>query len=417
MALTMTTADSALKEWYLPAVRYQLNNDTPMLNIIGKKNVDIEGRRAVLSLQVSRNSAVAARAEGGTLPTAGNQQYAEERVSLKNLYATIQVSGQTIKQMDSAKAAFVRAVESEMTGALNDLKRDVNRQIWGTSDGIIATCAVGGPSTTVQLNTATPDSTMRQFYVGQVVDIATVAQAAAGSGGKVHGTTISAINTSAKTITIGSSITTAVTDFVFTFGNGGSAASGPQKELTGLQTIVSNGNLFNITVATVPVWQSVLDANGGTQRSISENLLAKNVQEVQVQSGEWPTHIVTSLGVHRAFAALLQSQKRYPNTRELPGGYTGLDFAAAGKTIPVIYDRDCPSGTSQTGAAGGNAFILNANHVFLGAADDWDWMDKDGAVLSRVANQDNYSAVLFRYCEQFCDQRNVHARISDLIEA
>jgi hypothetical protein len=258
---------------------------------------------------------------------------------------------------------------------------------------------------------------MRQFFVGMVIDVATVAQAVAGSGGKVHGATITAVDTTLKTLTTASSITTAVTDFVFIAGNGGNATSTPQKELTGLQTIVGNGNLYNITVATNPVWASVLDSNSGTQRSVSENLFAKNVQEVQVQSGEWPTHIITSLGVHRAFAALLQSQKRFPNTMQLPGGYSGLEFASAGKTIPVIYDRDCPSGTAKTGAAGGSAFIINSNHVFFGAADDWDWMDKDGAVLSRIANQDAYGAVLFRYCEQFVDQRNCHAKITDLIEA
>lgn len=416
MALTLTTADSALKEWYLPAIRNQLNNDTPMLNIIGNKTVDIEGRRAVLSLHVSRSSSTGARAESGTLPTAGNQAYAEERVSLKSLYHTIQVTGQAIKLMDSNRGAFVRAVESEMEGAMDDIKRDVNRQLWGTSDGVLATCGVTSAATLVVLAAATPDSAMRQFFVGETVDIGTVAQLAAGSGGRVYGATISAIDTAGKTITIDSAITTAGTDFVARAGNGGATTS--QKELTGLATIVaSSGTLFNVNPTTYPVWKSTVDSNGGTLRSISESLLAKNVQQVQIASGEWPTHIFTSDGVHRAFAALLQSQKRYPNTRELPGGYTGLDFAAAGKTLPVVYDRDTPSGTTQTGTAGGNAFILNAKHLFLGSAVDWDWMDQDGAVLSRVANTDAYGAVLYRYCEQFCDSRNTQGKISDLTEA
>lgn len=417
MALTLTTADSALKEWYLPALRNQLNNDTPMLNIIGQRTVDVEGRRAVLSLKVSRSASTGSRLEGGTLPTAGNQAYAEERVSLKSHYHTIQVSGQTIKLMDSNRGAFVRAVESEMQGAKDDISRDMNRQLWGTSNGVLATCGTTSGSTTVQLAAATPDSVMRAFFVGETVDIGTVAQLAAGSGGRVYGATISAIDATNKTITIGSSITTNSSDFVSRAGNGGATTS--QREVTGLQSIVaSSGSLYNVDPATYPIWVSTVDSNSGTPRSISENLLAKNVQQVQLASGMWPTHIITSDGVHRAFAALLQSQKRYPNTRELPGGYTGLDFAAAGKTLPVVYDRDCPSGTTLGGGnAGGNAFILNADHLFLGAADDWEWMQEDGAILSRVVGVDAYGATLFRYCEQFTDQRNTHGKVADITEA
>ena len=66
MALTLTTADSALKEDYQPAIREQLNNEIMMLAQIESNSTDVEGRRAVLSLHVSRNSGVGPRAEGGT---------------------------------------------------------------------------------------------------------------------------------------------------------------------------------------------------------------------------------------------------------------------------------------------------------------------------------------------------------------
>lgn len=407
MALNLTTADAALKEFYLPALRNQLNNDTPMLNIVEPKKVDIEGRRAILSLRVGRNSGHGARKDGGTLPTAGNQQYAEERVPLRYNYGRIEVSGPTIKAMKSDKGSFVRAVDSEVKGITEDLKRDINRQLWGTSNGVIATCGAAGPSTTITLAASTTAVQMRQFYVGMKVDVATVAQAAAGSGGKAHNATITAVSVSGKTITIDASVTTAGTDFVFVAGNGG--ATTDQRELTGLQTIVSNtGAVFNVDPATQPLWASTVVANSGTPRAVSEVLMAQTVHEIQIASGEWPTHIITSHSVHRAYANLLMGSKRYPGTTELKGGYSAVPFAAAGPELPVIFDRDAPDNEMH---------IINANHLNLGRGSDWEWMDEDGAVLSRVSGKDAYEATLFLYAEQFTDMRNAHGKLDDLTGA
>ena len=49
MALTLTTADSALKEDYQPAIREQLNNEIMMLAQIESSSTDVEGRRAVFA--------------------------------------------------------------------------------------------------------------------------------------------------------------------------------------------------------------------------------------------------------------------------------------------------------------------------------------------------------------------------------
>src|SRR5580692_8237358 len=101
MPLTLATADSALKEDYQPAIREQINQSCMMLMQIEKNSTDIEGRRAVLSLHVQRNSGVGARPDGGGLPLAGNQGYAEERVPLRYNYGHIQISGPTIRAMKS----------------------------------------------------------------------------------------------------------------------------------------------------------------------------------------------------------------------------------------------------------------------------------------------------------------------------
>ncbi len=108
MTATTTTLDKALKEYYLPPAREQLNNENMMLAQIERTTQHVEGREAVLSLHVGRNSGIGARAEGGELPTAGNQQYIDARVGLAYNYLRIRVSGQAMKATanDSSHSIF-----------------------------------------------------------------------------------------------------------------------------------------------------------------------------------------------------------------------------------------------------------------------------------------------------------------------
>ena len=183
MALTLTTADSALKEFYLPAVREQLNMTNWLLMQVEKNSTDIEGRRAVLSLHVGRNPSVGARVEGAALPgtnsagstSIGVQDYAEERVPLKYEYGRIQLSGPVIRAMKSDRGSFVRAIESETKGVTNDLKKDVNRQLWGDTSGQIDNFAAQGPLNTLTLGAATTRVQQRQIEVGMVIDIGSAA--------------------------------------------------------------------------------------------------------------------------------------------------------------------------------------------------------------------------------------------------
>ena len=407
MALNLTTADAALKENYLPAIRNQLNNEIPTLTVIEPRKQELEGRRTVLSLQVGRNAGIGARLDGGTLPTAGNQQYAEERVTLRYIYGRMEVSGPAIAAMRSDRGSFVRAVDSETRGLTTDLKRDVNRQLWGTSNGVIAAVDTTAASTTLELLTTTTEVQMRHFFVGMRIDIGTVAELGAGSGGPVYGAVVTGINFAARQLVLDQAVTAAVGDFVAIAGSGGATTT--QKELTGLQSIVAaSGALFNVDPATYPLWASTVDANGGTPRTITEALMEGVIDDIGIESGEFPTHAFASHGVRRAYANLLMSNKRYVNTVDLKGGYKGLVLASPNGDLPIIVDRDVPSNS---------IFFLNVNHLWFGKGEDWGWMDEDGAVLSRVANKDAYEATLKVYAELFTDKRNAHGKLADITEA
>lgn len=405
----MSNADAILKEDYLPVVREQLNDKAQFLMQLEQNSEDIEGRRAVLSLHVTRNSGVGSRKDDGTLPTAGYQGSAEERIPVYHHYGRIQLTGPVMRASKSDKGSFTRALKFEQSNLVDDLKRDLNRQAFGLGTGVLATCTVSTTGqTTVLLADATTAVQMRQFEVGMLVDIGTLAELNSGSGGPTYGNAIVSVDASAKSFVVTSNLdtATAATDFVARAGNGGALGGSTQKEITGLQAIVdSTGTLFNVNPSTYPVWASVEDTTGGTP---TENLFAKIMHQIEIAGGGNVDLIVCSDGVHRAFANNLTAQKRFATTIDLKGGYKDLDVAAGGGSVPLVWDRDCPTST---------AFFLNKSHLTLFTQSDWEWMDDDGAVLSRVANKDAYEAVLYRDLELATDKRNAHGKATGLTEA
>lgn len=403
MALSLSTADAALKEFYLGPIREQLNQDAKFLMLLERNSKDVEGRRAVLSLHTRRNSGAGARAELGTLPSAGNQGYREERVPLRYNYGRIQLSGPVIRAMRSDEGSFTRAMDSEVRGMVNDLKRDVNRQVFGTSDGVIVQVGAGSTTTVVNFATTATAVQKRQIEVGMLVDIGTASPfTSVGTAREVTAIT----GTTSFTVSPAFAVAPASGDSVVRSGSGGSGSA--QKELTGLQTIVdSTGTLFNVDPLVEPVWASFEDTSG-TPRSVSETFLARLMHNVNISGGEDLDLFITSDGVHRAYAAQLTAEKRFVGTLDLKGGYKAISVTAGGGEIGIVWDRDAPNNV---------VFGLNTKHLFIHESSDWEWMDDDGAVLSRVAGLDAYEAVLFRYMELTTDKRNAFAKADNIIEA
>jgi hypothetical protein len=415
MASTLSTANAVLKEDYKD-LRSQINQKFFILAQIDKNTDDVEGRRAVHAIHVSRNSGVGARAEGGTLPTAGNQGYANTNVPVRYQFGRIQLSLQVIKAMKSDKGSFVRAIKSEMDGLEKDLKRDVNRQVWGTSDGVIAACGTTTAANVVVLATTTTAVQLRQLYAdgGSRVDIGTGTPFTDVATARL----VTAVDYTNKTITIdGAVVTTDSNDRVVRSGSGGTTDNtglpgDGQKELTGLQTIVdSTGYLHGITAATYPVWAAQEYGNSGTARALSENLVNKAIQETNIASGDGVDLLVSGDGVSRAAAALMTSMRRNNDTVALKAGYSGIQWStpqegmSTAKPISLTWDRDCPDA---------KLFGLTTDSLVQYEEADWDWMDDDGAVLSRVSGEAAYEATFYKFHEVACRQRNANFRIDDL---
>jgi hypothetical protein len=106
-----------------------------------------------------------------------------------------------------------------------------------------------------------------------------------------------------------------------------------------------------------------------------------------------------------AYGQLLQNDKRYINTMEMDGGKKVLSH----NDVPFLTDFHATANTIY-------APTWDTQIVFEAAPIDW--MDKDGEVLSRVANKDNYEGTLVYYSNYGTNgQCRFNAKLTDITEA
>ena len=419
MPATLSTVDAILKDDYKEYLD-NLNEANFILSQVETRKDTVQGRIARHAVHLGRSSGVGARAENGTLPTAANQSYATVPVPVRYVYGRIQLSGPTIKQAVTDRGAFIDALDAEMEGIKKDAMKDVNRQLWGTSNGVIAQCGTTSSATTVVLASTTGSTALRQLFFdgGMIVDIGTVASPTTVASAR----TITSVDETNKTIAIsGAAVTTSSSHYVFRSGAGGASSNTGQPgdgqvELTGLQTIVDDtAVLHTINPSSQPKWKSYVNSNSGTNRSITETLITGSIMKTLTNSGKKPSLLVSAEGVNLAISNLLLSLKRNMEQTSLKGGYAGIQFyspsvSGKGDEAPTaLYaDFDCPNNRLY----GINPDVL----VYHQVGDGFQFMDLDGAVMNRKPDVDAYEATLYAYGELACKQRNAHFVIKDITE-
>ena len=471
-AAILATYDEVLKNVYLPAIQEYLNNDRFLAQKIEVNEKDVSGKLAYIENHYGRSTGIGNTYDGGALPEADYQKYKKSEVTMKYMYGRVTFSGPTIKATRDEAGAYARVVENEIQGIVGDLMKDINRQYWGSGYGVIA--RLGGPSVatadpyTVQKkycnNTAGGDFFGSTFGSKYIDDWATV-NASYSSGGYqivtlsiasgITGATIDADKleipltgviteaTDGTYVTLGTTHTDpapspaeAAGSFLVRAGNfrtiaSGSAAGYGRLEMMGLRGIVTNTDvddaafgtgtytgfissggptadtLQGLSVTTYPWFKAqVLSASGGrytSQRQLTPSLMQQMFDRVELKAGKdiGPDVIITTHAIRREYIDYMEARRRDVNTMTLDGGWTGINYNG----IPLMVDPD---------AIDGEMYFLTMKDLQLYRMSDYEWMEKDGAVLSRLTGYDAYEAVLFRYAELGCNNRQTHGVITDI---
>jgi len=407
VAFDYTAASPILKEVYLPALQELLNNATPLLKAIEKDITPVEGGNFVVAIHRLRNQAAAiGRSEGGTLPTAGQQGYAQAIVPVKQLYSRINVSGKAIAATKSNKGAFLKALESEMKYVTQDTKRGINRQLNGDGTGALAywTSAddtsgedvddgLGNGSTHLQTGAVTCDLIDASDNSTKVGDSIVVTRGAVGTA------------TTAVTWT-GTVSGSADGDYLVledTLGH----------EMTGIQAIISDGNpilqtggLYSLPVATYPDWKAVVLGSDSSAQDLSFPLIQQLISRITTESSIDEADL-KMFHCHPAmrdtYVKLCQDERVFYNVMKLDGGWEAVTYN--GK--PIVADSQ---------ARRKALFAITPSSLSLAQMAPLDFMDKDGSVFYRVGDTDAYGATAFVYQELMCKARNQNGVILGLNE-
>lgn len=448
---TLALWDEVLKTFYLPAIQEQLNHDTIIADLIDTNEKDVSGKNATIQCHYGRNTGTGARADGGVMPTAGYQKFKTCTVPMKYNYGRVQFTGPTIAATRDANGSYARVVDTEITGVVTDLKKEINRQLWGCGYGTLARWR-DGTSTSITLqklyrgNSAGGDGFGSAFgakYFAENNNGVAVVIASAGSSGTA---TVDATDIAVSAITEGTDYDTitctdaGVTEAAGTFYVRGDAndqslgtittSGAHRREMMGLRGIVTdtdldeiavtsdaettcglatanNDSLQGLAVASYTWWKGLVSHHGSGryagQRALTLTLMQQMFDAVEKKAGKdyGPNLILTTRAIRREYLELCVADRRMVNTMTLDGGWSALDYNG----VPLTVDDD---------AIDGEMYFITTKELNIYRMSDYDWMSKDGAILSRVSGYDAYEAILFRYAEMGCTRRNTQGVLCDL---
>jgi len=381
---TTANADAILKDYYLGPVREQLNQKAVLLfasssggapdTSKGEKasfrgiandseGVEFAGRQWVVSNHVSRNEGVGARAEGGTIPVAGQQGWEDLKDTLAHNLGAIEITRYAIRLSERNPGAFLRLLEAETKGMANDIRKDVSRQGYGNGTGTLAAVTADGA------NTVTVD-TVQYLRVGMWIDLINSTNDAVLASNRK----ITQIVEATKVVTYDGADVAATTDHRLC------RTGSWKKEINGLGNLIDDtGTIHGVDSTAAANWWWKSTVKDGGNAVLSEDL-AQQVMDSVGRSGNGEVEImITTRGVRRRYVNTLKSQKRFNDNESvvLHGGFKAVML----NEMPLVYDDDAPKC---------KLWFLNLDAlmwVYLNGKEGWDWVDDDGAILTRKADR------------------------------
>lgn len=394
---TVASAAEALKKFYLSAFRTQLNEQAdPLFAQLRRDTESVSGDEIVMPLRYGRSGGVAFGADDRDLPTPQARQAKQAKWKVKNLFARMSLTDRLIKASRDDRGAFARMLELEMEELLTDAKDTVSRSVYGDGSGILTKCKANTAATTLEVDS------VAYLDIGMIVDFIDTATGDPETGGTAR--VITGVDESSNKITIsGSGITTDTDTAIVLNGSYG-------QELTGLDAVFATDNTIYGIDRTTNQWFNVTKkqlSSGSGDPNLTETDIQFGIDEAERKVGARINFIITSYGVRRAYQALLETQKRIVNTLNLKGGFEALAYVGGQGAIPIVAGKYAPPGIMR---------LLDLRSWALYQMSDFDWLDMDGARLSRVANKAAYEATLVMYADIGCDKPRGQTEISNIVE-
>jgi hypothetical protein len=404
MAATLSSLNVALQRvWEQTDPEEQIYQGSPFLEKVQRTKRFTVGETARVPLHVSRNGGYTALpAGGGNLNAAGNQGYAKAEYNYTNHHQPIAIQGDAIDGTSGNSNSIVDAVDSEVQGALTDIKRQLNRQLFMNGDALIALCRTSNTND-VDLNISPTHAysgvhalSRGWIFVNQLVDVgSTSAETSAVDGGTVTALDIPNV---AFTSSTGAVTGDATTTYV---SHKDSRSGTTSYEANGLRNIVSaTSTLGGLAPATQPAWASTVD----TSATLTLSALLNARTTIYQKSGEEPDFILTSPARAASLYQQFQQQVRFSSDESIKAGNVGAPRYLG---MEIWQHPDCQDT---------DAYVGQFKHFFIVALAKPYWQNKitGGEILYHIQGTDSYGAKLTYRMNLAVNRRNTLVRYSSL---
>ena len=363
-----------------------------------------------VSVHYGRNIGSAAGTETVTLPTAGNQQYLQASVAMKYLFHQIAVTDVALQASKRSKELLVNVLESEYTGAKDDMQRQLSRMGYADGTGVVCRVNDAAPDTTLTFDTPMVGKYPTDYFEYNATAVnggpVLFASDTAGTTSAVY-TTITAI-TGNYTMTVNSGTGVADNDYVFlahangtvtpTVGRNGTV------EIMGLKGLIddsSNVDALEGITRTTDIWWKSYVSSSASARSLTEALLQTTFLEAKKKGS--PKYALTSFDIFSAYGQLLATDRRYTSEMTLGGGFTGVKF----NDIALIADYDCPFD---------EVYFIDPSTISVEDLAPMSFLNEDGSILDRSATTPTWNATLRYYSNLCISAPNKNAALRDVVQ-
>lgn len=375
--VTLSSADNALKSYYLEAVTNTLDEKvSPFFSKIEKTSVNVTGKDVKKVVRTGINNGVGAGTETGDLPTADEGQYLTLTSTLKNIYGTIEISDKAIRASANNEGAFVNLLNDELNSLAQSAKYQFSRMLFGDGSNLLCYSDDNG-------NDWLRVDSVVGMTEGMKVQVFAM-------GGEVIPTidylTISKIDRSQRRVYFKEG---AVFNGISMVGGQLYAGKKTDLELTGLRAIFSTNKETLYGQSKDNAFMRPYSISG---QSPDESTMQRMIDTLEENEGSTVDLMLCSYAVRRKILATFSEKGIELPTVEMEGGFKAISY----KGIPIVADRFCPENT---------LYFLNTKDFKLHQLCDWQWLEaEDGKILKQVPGKPVYTATLVKYAELICER-------------
>jgi hypothetical protein len=367
------------------------NKANPLFQALEKK-YDFKGK----SLSIDAVLGFTGSVGSGTLPETNVYQQENASLTRKKMYARILLDREAIVASKGEDAAFEQATKRQVKKGVESWNRNLERALFAYENGKLfegdnATNVTGAGSVGSPYVVRALASTWVRSFVEKKDYVNVGAETTQLEIVSVNPTTrdVSLVGTSAILAAAAGATPTAAKIYM---------QKSKDNDVDSILRIckATSSTLYGISVGVG--WQAAqIDASSA---GITTDLINRLVTDVEFQSGESPTLLVTSYKQYRKVQDLLGDRLRYmsqsnrdPVFAKAGFNFKGIEWNTQGGPIALVASRMCPDD---------HFFALNMDNITLFMAEQPKWADEDGTVLLRSASADAYEARYVGYGEVWC---------------